>query len=169
MPDLRAFHTGAQRHLHEVRDLRSHHRLLVMHRESLFEEVASAARFSFSRSGGPGGQNVNRRATKVTARVSLEDLGGLSPAERERARNRLAGRINADGDLVVQVEQERTQARNRRIALERLAGLIDWARRKPKKRHPTRPSQAADRRRLEQKRRLSRKKSERRQSRNPED
>ena len=124
-----------------------------MNRASLASAIEESIRLSFARSGGPGGQNVNRRATKATARLSVGSLVFLSDEQRARVRARLASRINSEDELVVQVSEERQQLANRRTAVERLAELLEGALRVPRKRKPTRPSAASKRRRLEEKKR----------------
>lgn len=107
-----------------------------------------AARFDFARSSGPGGQNVNKTSTKAIARVSVEDLEGLSEAERDRVRSRLAGRLTMEGELVVYAQDERSQVLNRAAALARLEALIVKAAHRPKERRPTAPTRASRERRL---------------------
>lgn len=107
-----------------------------------------AARFDFARSSGPGGQNVNKTSTKAIARVSVEDLEGLSEAERDRVRSRLAGRLTMEGELVVYAQDERSQVLNRAAALARLEALIVKAAHRPKDRRPTSPTRASRERRL---------------------
>lgn len=107
-----------------------------------------AARFDFARSSGPGGQNVNKTSTKAIARVSVEDLEGLSEAERDRVRSRLAGRLTMEGELVVYAQDERSQVLNRAAALARLEALIVKAAHRPKERRPTSPTRASRERRL---------------------
>lgn len=107
--------------------------------------------FDFVRSSGPGGQNVNKTSTKAVARVALSDLEGLSEAERERIKSRLASRLTAGGELIVSAQDERSQAANRTAALSRLESLIVKAAYKPKERRPTKPTRSSKERRLKQK------------------
>lgn len=108
-------------------------------------------RFDFARSSGPGGQNVNKTSTKAIARVSLEALEGLSEAERDRVRSRLAGRLTMEGELVVYAQDERSQVLNRAAALARLEALVVKAAHRPKERRPTSPTRASRERRLARK------------------
>lgn len=124
--------------------------------------VTRAVDVSFSRSGGSGGQNVNKVNTKVTARLAIEELDELSDAQRNRIREKLANRINTDDELVIQVQEEREQRRNREIAVRRLTNLIRHAMKRPKPRKPTKPSRGARERRLNEKRRRSETKKARR-------
>ncbi|EDM74757.1 hypothetical protein PPSIR1_15600 [Plesiocystis pacifica SIR-1] len=113
-------------------------------------------------SGGPGGQHVNKVATKVQLRWTLANSESLP----EWARARLvaaAGRfIDRDGNLLISCASTRSQDRNRELARERLADMVRAALDRPKRRRPTKPSRAAKRRRLDDKRRQSQKKQGRR-------
>ena len=133
----------------------------MMQRDALIETIQRISRQEVSRSGGPGGQNVNKVNTQVTLRVPLGQLG-LPDDDRERVARRLANRCNESGELVIQVSDTRSQHANREIAVERAAELITTALRRPKRRRPTRPSAAARERRLNGKRRRSRTKQNRR-------
>ena len=103
---------------------------------------------SFSRSSGPGGQNVNKVSTAVELRFEAERSPNLPEAVKKRLR-RLAGRRwTTDGAILIRVEETRSQARNREIAQERLAELIRKSLVAPKRRIPTRPTAGSKRRRL---------------------
>lgn len=114
-----------------------------------------ALRVDFARSSGPGGQNVNRRATKVRVSLDVADASFLTPAQQARIHDRLRHRISEDGVLSVACDETRSQTENRRRAVERLAALLRWALRKEPPRIKTRVSANQKKRRLETKRRRS--------------
>ncbi len=118
--------------------------------------------FSFSRSGGPGGQNVNKVNTKVTAKIVINSMDVLNDVQKSLVRNKLCNRINEEDELIIQVSDTRSQLKNREIALLRLTSLIVGSLHVPKKRKKTRPSRAAKQKRLDNKRKISEKKSTRR-------
>lgn len=110
-----------------------------------------AAEYSlaWTRSPGPGGQNVNKLATACQLRFRLGDTALLDAAGRERLR-RLAGRrLTRDDELLLEAHRHRTREANRRDALGRLAALIEAARVEPRPRKKTRPTLASRERRLE--------------------
>lgn len=105
--------------------------------------------FKFSRSGGPGGQNVNTRDTKVEVIFDVTTSPSLGPRQRDRVLRKLQSRLDTEGRLHIVASDERTQARNRELAVERLrATLADALAPDPPRRRPTRPSKSSNERRL---------------------
>jgi ribosome-associated protein len=123
-----------------------------MNMETLRASIQDKAVLDFARSGGPGGQNVNKVNSKAIARIRLDEVLGLSPAEAAQAANRLASRLTTIGELVVQADEERDQGRNREAAIARLVTLISGAARLPKPRKATKPTRGSKERRLASKR-----------------
>lgn len=113
---------------------------------------AGALRASTSRSGGPGGQHVNKVATKVTIELDL-DLLPLPEDRKEQVRERLGGRVTGAGILRVTSQSERSQLANRDRALARMEELLREALEEPKTRKRTRPPKAQKQKRLEEKKR----------------
>jgi ribosome-associated protein len=118
-------------------------------------------RFGFSRSSGPGGQNVNKVNTKTELRVSLAAIHGMSDRALARMRTLAGRKLMADGDVLLTADTQRTQESNRRACLEKLRDLISKALVEPKKRKKSKPSKAAKKRRLESKKRQAVKKKSR--------
>lgn len=104
-------------------------------------------------SGGPGGQHANKTDSRVVLRWSIQESVVLTEGRRARLLERLGGRINKAGELVVSADDTRSWHQNRQIARERMAGLIQRALARRRTRRPTKPTRASKRRRLDKKRR----------------
>jgi len=116
----------------------------------------SEIRFQFSRSGGPGGQNVNRRETQVELLFDVRHSPSLSEEQRERLLARLGSQLDSEGILRIVAHAQRSQLRNRQEAVERLVQLLRRVLAVPRRRLPTRASQQAIEQRLAEKRKRSR-------------
>lgn len=112
----------------------------------------------FGPSGGPGGQHANRAHTRAEVRFDIEASAAFSDAQRQRVISKVGSII------VVSADDERSQLRNRRIALERLRVKLERALRVETPRRPTRPGKGAVERRLDAKRRQASRKQERRRN-----
>ena len=122
----------------------------------------SELRFKFHRSSGPGGQNVNKLNTAVELHFDFVHSAVLSDEQRQRIAEKLATRLNSAGVLSIQSERFRKQGRNRADCLSKLAALLAEVLKTQPKRTKTKPSRAAQARRLDSKRRHSEKKKSRR-------
>jgi ribosome-associated protein len=109
-----------------------------------------------SRSSGPGGQHANVTASRIEAVFEVEESTALTEEQKRRVSSRLGPRV------VAVAQDERSQARNRELALERLQGRLTAALAVPRTRRPTRPTSASEQRRLDDKRRQSARKRDRR-------
>jgi ribosome-associated protein len=132
-----------------------------MDRDVVRDWLEKKALITYARSGGPGGQNVNKVNSKSLVRVSLRELPGVSEEERSYLIARLKKRLAAGDVLLVQAQDERSQSMNRALALERALAAIVQGLRRPKKRRPTRPSAGSKERRLSSKKLIARTKRSR--------
>ncbi|MGD0519509.1 MAG: alternative ribosome rescue aminoacyl-tRNA hydrolase ArfB [Thermoguttaceae bacterium] len=120
--------------------------------------------FTFSRSSGPGGQNVNKLSTKATLRWPMRTSKSLPDAVRSRFLAKFGNKLTIDGDLLITSQRFRDAGRNTADCLEKLRCMLNSVAETPKQRRPTKPTKASVHRRLDQKRRQSGRKCQRRMS-----
>jgi ribosome-associated protein len=120
--------------------------------------------WSFARSGGPGGQNVNKVASKAVLRWNFASSPSVPDEVKARFQERFPSRITTEGELVMSSELTRDQGRNREDCLQKLAAMLRSAAARPKVRRATKPSKASRRRRVEGKRHQADRKESRRVS-----
>lgn len=117
--------------------------------------------FEFSRSSGPGGQNVNKVSTRATLLFDVAGSPSLTEEQRSRIMDRLQTRITKAGLLRVTSQKHRSQSANRETAMERFAEMIRTALQRPRPRRKTKIPRAVHKRRLEEKKQRSRLKRQR--------
>jgi len=119
--------------------------------------------FTFARSSGPGGQNVNKVNSKAILRWNALASSSLPDEVKQRLQASFGSRLTTEGELLIASQRYRDQGRNIDDCLEKLRELLVQAATAPKRRRPTRPSRASKERRLESKRVVSERKRARRQ------
>jgi ribosome-associated protein len=127
-------------------------------------DIGPEMQFRFSRSGGKGGQNVNKVETRVEGIWIPAASTILTEEQRSRVMERLSDRMNAAGEVVVRSQSGRTQLENRLVAVERMNEWVAKALARKKARIATAPTAASRRKRMDEKRRISSRKAERRRT-----
>ncbi len=117
--------------------------------------------WAYSRAGGPGGQNVNKVASKAQLRWHLASSPSLAESVKARLRLLHPSMLTTEGELLISSQKYRDQERNRHDCLAKLAAIIRQAATVPKARRPTKPTKGSQRRRLEEKKRQSARKGDR--------
>ena len=127
----------------------------------LKDDLNQELSFSFSRSSGPGGQNVNKVNTKVTLRFSIAESDILTDEQKGILEEKLANQMTKEGEVLLTCQDSRSQLKNKEEAVRKLYDLLNEALKKKKKRKPTKPTKASKERRIQDKKANSEKKTRR--------
>jgi ribosome-associated protein len=125
---------------------------------SFAKRLQSELMFGVSRSGGPGGQNVNKVNSKVTLKFDVTNSRVLTTEEKEVILTKLRTKLTTDGVLILTVQESRSQLDNKQAAISKFDNLVTKAFEKKKARKPTKPSKTAVRKRIQNKKQQSEKK-----------
>jgi len=127
----------------------------------MFDQLLLEIDFRFSRSSGPGGQNVNKVSTQVELLFDIDNSAYLTDVQKDKIKLELKNRINNDGILLLKSNETRSQSKNKEIVEARFIMLIKEAIKPVKERKPTKPTRSSIKRRLSDKKILSDKKKNR--------
>jgi len=131
-------------------------------KNNFLHALIGECKFTASRSSGPGGQHVNKVNTKVELKFKIPDSEILSEEQKEILLEKLVNKVNKEGYLVIVSQDNRSQLKNKECCIEKFQSLIDVALTPAKERKASKPTQASKIRRLDEKRKTSQKKVQRR-------